>query len=217
MTRATRVLPLRLLSLCALGGALALSAGGAAAAPGDIYRVTGEKVNLRSGPSDQANIRSSVAQGDELIELRSQGPWVGVRVLRTGEEGWVFGDLVRRSAQSSLGGGGGRPEAGFAQISPGFDRLMSSVSDQLGYRFADKVDRANGNTLRVTPTQQWLLNTSRDAKLMTALAVHEMWKSYNNGKPVNLSFLDGQGRDMMAIRDSGDGPTLDLMEALAMQ
>jgi uncharacterized protein YgiM (DUF1202 family) len=205
------------LALGAIGG-VALPAGDAQAAPGDVYRVAGEKVNLRSGPSDQSNIRSSVAQGDELIELRSQGPWVGVRVLRTGEEGWVFGDLVRRTTQSSLGGGGGsaRPEAGFAQISPGFDQLLANMSDQLGYRFAEKVDRSDGNTLRVTPTTGWLYGTSRDAKLMTALAVHEMWKSYNNGRPVNMSFLDGRGGELMSIKDSGSGPLLDLVDALAM-
>jgi uncharacterized protein YraI len=205
---------LRVLTFCSL----ALAATGAAAAPGDVYRVTGERVNLRSGPSDQANIRSTVGQGDELLEVRNQGPWLGVRVIRTGEEGWVFSDLVRRTTESSLGGGsgGGRADAGFAQISPGFDQLLGSVNNQLGYRFADKVERANGGTLRVTPTQEWLYNTGRDGKLMTALAVHEMWKSYNNGRPVNLNMLDAQGRDLMSVRDTGTGPVLDLMEALAM-
>ena len=28
--------------------------------------------------------------GDDLIELQRQGEWVGVRVGRTGEEGWIY-------------------------------------------------------------------------------------------------------------------------------
>ena len=80
------------------------SLGGAAlAAPGDIHRVTGaEIVNLRAGPSDESNIRGRVDQGDEVIELTSEGNWVGVRVLDTGEEGWIYGGLLERVAQSGL-------------------------------------------------------------------------------------------------------------------
>jgi len=205
---------LRLLAMCALAFG---PAGQAAAAPGDSYRVTGEKVNLRSGPSDQANIRSTVSQGDDLLELRAQGPWLGVRVLRTGEEGWIYSDLVRRTTASTLDGADATvADTGFRQISPSFDQLLASVSNQLGYRFASKVERAEGNMLRVTPTQEWLYNTGRDAKLMTALAVHEMWKSYNNGRPVGLSFVDSRGANLMAIRDAGSGPMLDMMDALAM-
>ncbi|WP_207483933.1 SH3 domain-containing protein [Arenibaculum pallidiluteum] len=206
-----------LLSACALCTLMFSVPDPAAAAPGDSYRVSGEKVNLRSGPSEQSNIRSTVSQGDDLLELRSQGPWIGVRVLRTGEEGWVYSDLVRRTAASTLGGEAGPvADTGFRQISPGFDQLLAGIGSQLGYRFAGKVERAEGNLLRVTPTQEWLYNTGRDAKLMTVLAVHEMWKSYNNGRPVAVSLVDGRGSSLMSIRDEGNGPVLDLADALAM-
>jgi uncharacterized protein YgiM (DUF1202 family) len=73
------------------------------AAPGDVHRVSGaEIVNLRAGPTDASNIRGRVEQGDEAIELTRDGNWVGVRVLQTGEEGWIYGGLLERVAQSGL-------------------------------------------------------------------------------------------------------------------
>ena len=61
-----------------------------------------EVVNLRAGPSDESNIRGRVEQGDEVIELTSEGNWRGVRVLDTGEEGWIYGGLLEAVAQSGL-------------------------------------------------------------------------------------------------------------------
>jgi uncharacterized protein YgiM (DUF1202 family) len=81
-----------LLGAVLLAGAAAFTMP-AEAAPGDIYRVTGSKVNLRSAPSDESTIRSTVAYGDELIELRREGRWLGVRVLGAGEEGWIYSGL----------------------------------------------------------------------------------------------------------------------------
>ena len=79
------------------------SASSAFAAPGDIHRVSGQDVvNLRAGPTDASNIRGKVDQGDEVIELTREGNWIGVRVLQTGEEGWVYGGLLERVAQSGL-------------------------------------------------------------------------------------------------------------------
>jgi uncharacterized protein YgiM (DUF1202 family) len=86
------------------GLALAVAGPGTAvAAPGDIHRVAGaDVVNLRAGPSDETNIRGRVEQGDEVIELTREGSWVGVRVLETGEEGWMFGDLLDTVSRSGL-------------------------------------------------------------------------------------------------------------------
>jgi uncharacterized protein YgiM (DUF1202 family) len=66
--------------------ASAAVAGTALAGSGDLYKVTGERVNLRAGPTDQAAVRAQILQGEELIELAQQGRWLGVRVARTGRK-----------------------------------------------------------------------------------------------------------------------------------
>ena len=191
--------------------ALALPAD---AAPGDIYEVTGEKVNLRSAPSDESTIRSTVAYGDELIELRRHGRWLGVRVLDTGEEGWIYSGLVGRVMQSSLGAAP-VSQAGFGKLSPGFDSLVASMNDMIGYGLAANVEQV-GSSLRVEPTQQWLYSTSLDAKLYTALALYEMWRNYNNGNPVDIA-LGPNESEAIIVSDTDDGPVLRMPQVLSMR
>lgn len=203
------------LGLCAAAGVAAGFPATAGAAPGDVHTVTSEKVNLRAGPSDSANVRSTVSRSDELVELRKEGEWLGVRVVRTGEEGWIFSDLVRRKTASTLSGEGAarapkREEvAGFERLSPAFDTLVRRINEQFGYRFAEKVEAGNNGTLRVVPTDAWVYNTSRDAKIYATLAVYQMWKNYNNGRPVSV-VLGGDERERITIGDSGDAPDLAL-------
>ncbi len=97
------MLRLRTFRRATLAGLLAVGPAAAAlAAPGDLHRVTAERVNLRAGPAEDAAVRRRLGPGEELLELRREGDWYGVRVGRTGEEGWVAGDLVERVARSTL-------------------------------------------------------------------------------------------------------------------
>ena len=202
MSRSTIMVLIAVLGLAGTASVPAL------AASGDIHAVTGEKVNLRAGPSDDAAVRSTIMRGEDVVELRREGSWMGVRVLRTGEEGWLFSDLVKRQSASTLGSGESAPApAGFGKLSPGFDGLVASIGEQLGYRFADKVEQGANGSLRVIPTQEWLYNTSRDAKMFAALALYQMWKNYNNGKPVTVT-LGAQGPAAITIADAAKGPEL---------
>lgn len=186
---------------------LMMALGGPAAAnPGDTHTITGERVNLRAAPSDRASIRSTVRRGDELLELKQDGNWTGVRNMRTGEEGWVFTDLLRQRSTSTLSGSS---RSSFARYSSGFDRLVGRVNEELGYNFADRVDVGENGVLNVVPTQEWMFNTSREAKIYAALALYEMWKNHNNGRPVSLA-LGGKGANPITIEDGANGPVMDL-------
>jgi hypothetical protein len=189
-----------------LAAGLVLAADAACADPGDIYQVTSARANLRSGPSDQTTVRSQVAQGDELIELRREGNWLGVRVLRTGEEGWVFRDLVDQVAQSQLNGGVGA--AGFQELSQGFDQLMGRLGQQLGYPLVASVAQAENGELRVTPTREFLLYGGRDVHVATTLAIYQMWKNHQNSAPVAVVLLGEDGRPYVSIQDRPAGPDL---------
>lgn len=190
------------------GGALALllSADLAQANPGDLHRVSGERVNLRAGPSDDAAIRSQVVAGQQLLEVRREGGWLGVRVLPTGEEGWVFSSLTEPLAQSQLlSAPAPNP---LTSLSDGFARLVASLSDQLGYPLIAAAEPAGNGALRVRASEAWLLNGGRDAHALGALALYEMWKRHQNGRPVSLALLDSEGRDYISIRDLDGGPRL---------
>jgi Bacterial SH3 domain len=202
----------RTFGMTAMCAALVGLAGTVAqAAPGDIHRVTGaEVVNLRAGPSDESNIRGRVERGDEVIELTSDGNWRGVRVLQTGEEGWIYGGLLERESQSGLLGGdvAAAEPGGFMQLSEDFDRLIQRVNGGLGYRMVDEARVGDDGALHVVPTPAWLRAGSRDSHLMAAMAFYEMWKNHQNGRPVTMVMEDAGGTDYIRIADSEQGPEL---------
>lgn len=210
----------RLGTAAALASSVTL-AGAALAAPGDVHRVTGERVNLRAGPSDNTNARGQVARGDELLELTRQGDWVGVRAVDTGIEGWIYGGLTEIAARSTLGGGQGagdrgQPEprtAGFESISPEFDTLLASIGQQMGMRLFETVERGDDGTLRLTPTQRFLAGAGQEAHMLAALAAHQMWKNFNNGRPVTVAMTGDRGRDYLSLSDAGaEGPVMEIVD-----
>ena len=77
--------------------------GGVLAATGDVLKVKAERANLRAGPSEKSEARGQLQTGDDVIELQRQGDWIGVRVGRTGEEGWIYSSLVELASASRLG------------------------------------------------------------------------------------------------------------------
>ena len=96
------MLRLRLLRGGALAGLLAAGSATALAAPGDLHRVTAERANIRAEPSEDATVQHQIERGDEVLEVKREGDWYGVRVLRTGEEGWIHHGLIERSARTTL-------------------------------------------------------------------------------------------------------------------
>jgi len=191
-------------------GLLAMAAGvafmaSAMAGTGDVHKVSGERVNLRAGPSNQAAVRGQLLQGEDLIELTQQGSWLGVRVARTGEEGWIYTDLVRRVSQSALSRP--VPAAGFARYSRDFDSLIETINRDIGMPMVAEITQGSNNTLRVTPTSEWMLGTGRDAKLYATLALYQMWKGMNPGRQANVALVLG-GANYITVSDTANGPLL---------
>ncbi|MGD9507145.1 MAG: SH3 domain-containing protein [Geminicoccaceae bacterium] len=191
-------------ALCGWAAALAMIAiPAASAATGDTLRVVGERVNLRAGPSDDANVRSQILQGEQVLELRRDGNWYGVRVLRTGEEGWMFGNLLEPLTPTTLGAEAVQlPSAGFRELAPDFDRLLGNLAQRYGFPLFESVRPEGSNGLRVTLSPQWLRAGSADEHLLAATAVYEMWKNHQNGAPVLVELLEPGGKRYLTIDDA---------------
>jgi uncharacterized protein YgiM (DUF1202 family) len=79
--------------------ALSLLAGAALADTGDALLVTGNGVNVRAGPSEDAAIRMRVHRGQQVIELQREGSWVRAEIAGTGgQEGWIHSSLLAEPA-----------------------------------------------------------------------------------------------------------------------
>jgi hypothetical protein len=200
-------LPLKAAAAVCAGAAtfLALGAGPPRAATGDTHRVVAERVNLRAGPSDDANVRSQVMQGEQVLELRREGRWYGVRVLRTGEEGWIFADLIEPVGTTTLGSGegGSAGGAGFADLSRDFDRLMGQLARRYGFALFDGVRQVDDATLEATLTPDWLRAGSADEHLLAAIAIYQMWKNHQDSAPVRVLVLEPGGERYIAIDETG--------------
>lgn len=78
----------------ALGGAAAQETA-AAAPPADRRRVSGDAVNLRSGPGMGFGRIARLERGQEVEVLRDKaGGWVRLRVAGTGQVGWAAESLL---------------------------------------------------------------------------------------------------------------------------
>ena len=82
--------------------ALLLLAGIALADTGDALIVTGNGVNVRAGPSEDAAIRMRVHRGQQVIELQREGSWVRAEIAGTdGQEGWIHSSLLAGPAEEA--------------------------------------------------------------------------------------------------------------------
>lgn len=176
------------------------------AEPGDTYRVTPEQTNMRAGPSDESAVRTTLDGGTEVVELRSEEGWLGVRVLGTGMEGWIYGDLLQRLTRSSLQQP--RPSGPFREISPEFDQLVQTLGKQNGIALFDRVERRSNRSLRVTPSRDWLLRSGRQTQVAIAVALYQTWKNFHNGAAVRMQLLDDKDQEYIGIEDSDLGPVL---------
>jgi hypothetical protein len=196
-------------ALCSLPAAafsVILFAAAALAASGDILKVTAERANLRAGPSDKTGVSGQVQRGDELIELQRQGDWFGIRAVRTGEEGWIYANLVQLASATRLGRE--TAPAGFKDLSPGFDSVVRNIEQRYGYHLIERVETTDNRTLRVIPTREWLIYGGRGDHLFAALAFYEMWRDRQKNQPVNLSLMDEKGGEYITISDTTSGPSL---------
>ena len=85
----------RLLLSSVVAGCLAL-AGTAVATPGDTFKVASDRVNLRAGPSDSANVRSQVLRGEEVVIARGDKPVVRLVPVDAPQPKRQFGSLKGR-------------------------------------------------------------------------------------------------------------------------
>jgi hypothetical protein len=186
--------------------AATLIAAPALAGPGDLHEVGADLVNLRAAPSDAASVRDRVAGGTQVLELRRDGGWIGVRVLPSGQEGWIYGELLREVTRSQLDAAQGT--AGLGAYSADLDSLLFQVSERLGAPMIAEVTE-NGDALTLKPTESWLRASSEETQLMAATAIYGMWKNYRNQSPVEVVLLDATGGQYVVIRDDGEaGPRL---------
>ena len=76
-------------------------AGPASAAQGDIFSTSKTNVNVRSGPSTNADILTRINPGDQVVEVDTRGDWRLVRQPDGKLMGWIFSRLLDQFLSAS--------------------------------------------------------------------------------------------------------------------
>jgi hypothetical protein len=77
-----------------VGSCIALVAKVALAAPGDALVISGELVNMRSGPGMEYRVRMQVQRDQPAVELAREGEWVQLKLTDAAAEGWIHQSLL---------------------------------------------------------------------------------------------------------------------------
>lgn len=64
------------------------------------WSVTASSLNLRRCPGVTCGRIGVLRQGDVVLRLREDGEWVEVRVVRTGQAGWVASRFLEEQAEA---------------------------------------------------------------------------------------------------------------------
>ncbi len=64
------------------------------AAQGDRLSVSRENVNVRSGPSTNAEILLTINAGETIVEIAEKGEWFFVEFPNLNQRGWIYGPLL---------------------------------------------------------------------------------------------------------------------------
>lgn len=68
----------------------------ALAAPGDPWRIAGDRVNLRQAPTKAADVIRQLGDGQDVVERHRQGEWYQIEVVDDhASTGWVHHSLLR--------------------------------------------------------------------------------------------------------------------------
>jgi Bacterial SH3 domain len=77
------------------GASIVVVATVAVASPGDILVVTGDVVNVRSGPGADHSVLMHTYRDDQAVELGRSGDWVQVQIVSDAAEGWIHQSLLQ--------------------------------------------------------------------------------------------------------------------------
>jgi len=193
-----------LLALAALPAALLAFASTALALPGDVLVVTGDRVNLRDGPSTAGAVVGRLARGEVVIERERSEAWIRVDLGGGHQGGWAHGSYLRPLGLQEPSAATGGP--GFGAFRAKLDGENLRVFAETGvYPYLAARDLGDAMVM-VVPSDDWLVNGQDHAA--DAMRLYRMWKAENGGRDVTLTISDRDGNVYITVQDTDQDPLL---------
>lgn len=195
--------PARPVLVSVIGLACLLPAGGVSAAAGDELAVTGSIVNLRAGPSLDADVLMRLEQGRVLVELDRRSKWVHVSTGRDDiRSGWIYADLVRVMPEAQDAKRGNEEDtvddlvALFKQALAEYNTRKNRES---GYAYFIEPEYTGDGVIVVTGTEPWL-QLPMEQRMEDLADVFEIWAAaVGEGPPITINVMDAAGEKQMTM------------------
>lgn len=193
--------------------ALVLLSGTSWAASGDTLIVTGSRVNVRAGPSTDAQVMTQVARDQQVVERGRRDEWVQVELTDTeGQQGWIHGSLLAPAAESGTGQANvpepaASPDAaelaGVRRFQASVDYLNQRAQQVAGVDLFTGVESAGAGAVQVNATDAWhtMPPAGQRSYLNTLVA---RWAAAKGGaEPVSVRIVGPDGSVVME-KSSGE-------------
>jgi Bacterial SH3 domain len=205
-----------------VGWSMALLATTAAAAPGDLLVVTGNVVNVRTGPGTDNPVLFRAHRAQQVQEMTRSGDWVQVQIPDQAADGWIHQSLLQLVARAEPAPGprreppespAGEPRFAVAPPSnPAGGALLPAGESQALALFRGNVDELNARavavagvelftgaepggdgTVRVMVTEMWgMVPAPGQQSYVNALFDHWYLASGGSG-PLRVQVVDPTG------------------------
>lgn len=188
---------------------LVLIGGSAWAASGDLLVVTGDRVNVRSGPSTDAQVQTRLTRDQQVTEIERQGDWVRVEIERAdgGEEGWIHGSLLAATEGTAEEPSPGVPEPAVGPAAadlPGMARFRESVTylnsraqQVAGVDLFTSVQPVGAGVVQVSITDDWATVPPAGQRSYLNTLVDRWAAAQASAGPVSVQIIDSAGTVIM--------------------
>ena len=173
---------------------------------GDELIITGDIVNLRTGPSSYTEAPIKLSQGRKVIEIQRNGDWVEIETHRNDiKTGWVHESLVAKATatvtaitttkQNTTPSSTKR----FKRFKQRFNDQNEVIKKQNGLIYFSEANDKGEGSIEVIATEAWL-NAKREER---GKSLNEIFKLWSDVVPVGSSMsvivFDEQGEQHMVM------------------
>jgi uncharacterized protein YgiM (DUF1202 family) len=169
------------------------------AATGDELIITGDIVNLRTGPSADAEAPIKLLQGRKVIEIQREDGWVEVETHREDiKTGWVHESLIAKITATA--------KQNRTLSNKRFKRFMQRFNDhnevikkQNGDIYFSNVKDKGDGTIEVIATEAWL-DAEREERGTSLNEIFRLWSDVVPvGSSMSVIVFDKQGEQHMLM------------------
>ncbi|NNE37125.1 MAG: SH3 domain-containing protein [Gammaproteobacteria bacterium] len=165
---------------------------------GDSLVITGDIVNLRSGPSIESRIVKRLVNDDEVIEISRYEDWVEVATNNKRlDYGWIHDSLMETIDGTPASSSSENEE--FITFRTHFVTFIKKVESQTGITPFTEVEQLDAGSLQLTSSDDWIsLDPQQRDNILSE--VFDLWRNYvATGLSVLVEVIDENGEQHMMM------------------